>query len=88
MSEDNVIPLRAPAVELPSDGQPPAEFSTVESIANLTAYCERLDEGITCATNVLINLETRLRRLELLQNAAERAKAKPVILNQEGKRAN
>jgi hypothetical protein len=69
---DNVIPLN------PTPSFVVAE-SANEAIANLTMFCERLDEGINHAVAVLVSMEARLRRLELAQNRAERGRAGAIL---------
>lgn len=82
--KDNVVSLRpespAPDFSIPPGAEP--------DMADLISLCERLDEGMKYITGVLVQLDTRVRRLELAHNKAEREKPKPVILNAQGKQAN
>ena len=78
----NVVTLR-PEAENPNFALPAA---AEPSRADMMALLARMDEGLQYAASVLVQLDTRVRRLELAQNKADREKAKPVILNSEGKR--
>jgi hypothetical protein len=83
MSDDNVVPLR-PVAQAPCDvgGAVPDDVA-----GQLTAFCERLDEGLNHVTSVLINVDARLRRLELALNKSERERVtKTAIYNGSGER--
>lgn len=83
MSDDNVVPLR-PAPQAPCDV---GDAASDDAIGQLMAFCERLDEGLNHITSVLINVDVRLRRLELAVNKAEREKVtKSAIYNGQGER--
>lgn len=83
--DENVIPLRPaepPAAPQPDSGEP-------KSIEQLTAFCERVEEGLQYMTTVLVGLESRLRRLELAWNKAEKQKLQATaIYNPQGDRVN
>jgi hypothetical protein len=83
MSDDNVVPLRP----MP---QPPCDVGVTvpdDVAGQLMAFCERLNEGLNHVTSVLINVDARLRRLELALNKIEREKVtKSAIYNGQGER--
>lgn len=83
MSEDvgNVVPLH-PAMHAP---QTAAQLD--DPIATLMQFCERLSEGMSHITAVLVQLDVRTRRVELLINKIEREKiTKSAIYNGQGER--
>lgn len=73
---ENVIPLRPPPVQGPS--QP-----TEPSIAMLVATIEEMDRGIKMMITVIAEQDKRIRYLELQERKAQR-KNIPVIVNQLG----
>lgn len=78
MSEDNVVPIK------PKSGSVPVN-DEADVLSNLLMFCERLDRTLTYATEVLGNLELRVRRLE---RERQDDKRKPTILGANGARAN
>lgn len=86
MSGD-IVSFRPPGFP-PSDVEPAAD---ADMLANVVAFCERLNEGLQHVAETLIAMDARLRRLELDSRAAARAAARknrPAILNPEGTWAN
>lgn len=80
---ENIISFRPPTLQHPG----PEESEPVV-IANLTAFCERLDEGMKLIAEVMAGFERRLHKLEFAAAKAERDKPKPVIYDVRGGRAN
>lgn len=83
MSEpDNVVSLR-PAPQMPCDSADAAP----DANEALVAFCERLNEGMNHVTTALIQIDARLRRVELAVNKTEREKVtKSVLYNGQGER--
>lgn len=87
--EENVVTFRPPQV--PSAAAPitRSEQELCDVVQNLMTYCERLEEGLQHASQVLVAMDTRLRRLELAHNKAEREKVtKTAIYNPHGQRVS
>ena len=68
-------------VKLPLQPAPPVSFkpSDEETITNLLAFCERLEEGMKHLATIVVGLDTRMRRLELAHNKAAREKAGALV---------
>lgn len=89
MSDDNIVTFRPPGVPSAEAPITRSEQELCEVVQNLMAYCERLEEGMQHISQVLIGMDSRLRKLELAHNKAEREKAaKPTIFNPQGKRVS
>lgn len=85
--EENVVTFRPPlrAVDGPMPSLVEDEIKAL--VSNLTTFCERLEEGMNHVSKVLVAMDSRLRKLELAHNKAEREKTpKNVIYNGHGER--
>ena len=80
---DNVVMLR-PEAEQPDFSLPAGSGEPTTS--EIMALLARMDEGLQYTASMLVQLDARVRRLELAQNKSDREKHKPVFLNSEGKR--
>lgn len=87
MSEDDNV-VSFPRAEGAPESVDALAQAAERMVADLTAFCERLDEGLQHVAKVLVGMDARLRRLELAHNKAEREKPKPAIFNAQGGRAN
>lgn len=86
---DKVLAFKPRLTVLECAAAPEADRPTAapDPLEHLTAFCERLEQGLQYMTKVVVAMDVRLRRLELAQNRTEREKAKPVILNAIGEKA-
>lgn len=84
--DDKIVSLR-PAPPSETAAQPASVAD--QTLANLTAFCERVHEGMEHLTAALVQMDARLRRIELAHNKAEREKLqKTAIFNGHGERVN
>jgi hypothetical protein len=81
---DNVITWPRPSAAGAAAAGPPENMDDV--VANLLAFCTRLDQSLTCAVEVIGNLDMRVRRLE--KEVVDMQKRKPTILDAQGRKAN
>jgi hypothetical protein len=86
MSEDeNVVTFRPPLLRPVEADAGETEIS--DTLTNLVNYCERLEEGMKHFATIVVAMDSRVRRLELALNKAEREKVtKTAIYNPQGKR--
>lgn len=84
-ADENVVPLRPPAA--PAGAATPPAPEQQKSFEQVLAFCERVEEGLQHVAATLVQMDARLRRLELARAKDEKKKLQATaIYNGHGER--